>query len=120
MNRIKDERIKFYFQHEERIREWANLETEVNEFVDGFYRSLKDDLDAALRSGGIADDGVESFRSGGNRPGLCLRRRTWPSGDDGVYLKLEWYRKAGFPPNGELDCGVVTNVKWTCPVFTDG
>ena len=49
MNSIENEQIKFYFQHEERIREWANLETEVFEFVDRFYRSLKGDLDAALR-----------------------------------------------------------------------
>ena len=53
MNRIEDERIKFYLEHEARIREWAGLEAEVCKFVDRFYRSLKGDLDAALRSGRI-------------------------------------------------------------------
>ncbi len=33
MNRIEDERIKFYLQHEARIREWAGLEAEAREFV---------------------------------------------------------------------------------------
>ena len=61
MNRIEDEPIRFYLEHEARIREWAGLEAEVREFVDRFYRSIKGDLHAALRSGGVADDGVESF-----------------------------------------------------------
>ena len=51
MNRIENAQIKFFFEHEARIREWAGLETEVIKFVDGFYRSLRADLDAALRSG---------------------------------------------------------------------
>ena len=91
MNSIENEQIKFYFQHEARIREWAGLETEVIKFVDRFYRSLKGDLDALLISGRIADDGVESFLVEGNWPGLCLRRRTWPVGDDRVYVEMEWY-----------------------------
>ena len=41
MNRIEDEPIKFYLEHEAQIREWAALETEVAKFADRFYRSLK-------------------------------------------------------------------------------
>ena len=118
MNQIENEQIKFFFEHEARIREWAGLETEVIKFVDRFYRSLKGDLDALLISGRIADDGVESFLVEGNWPGLCLRRRTWPVGDDRVYVEMEWYRKAGFPPNGQLACGVVTSVKRYRLLFT--
>lgn len=61
MKRIEDEPIKFYLEHRARIREWAGLEAEVRKFADRFYGSLKDDLDAALRTGQIADEGVESF-----------------------------------------------------------
>ena len=59
MNRIEDEPIRFYLEHEAQIREWAALEAEVAKFVDRFYRSLKGDVDAALGAGKI--DGVESF-----------------------------------------------------------
>lgn len=29
MNRIEDEQVKFYLEHEARIREWAALERQV-------------------------------------------------------------------------------------------
>ena len=119
MNRIENEQIKFYFEHEERIREWANLETEVIKFVDRFYRSLKGDLDAALRDGRIADDDVESFLAGVNWPGVGLRQRGWPEGDDNPDVRLEWSRKSAlFPPHGWLICGVRSNVKEYRPPFT--
>jgi len=111
MNRIENEQIKFFFEHEERIREWAGLETEVIKFVDRFYRSLKGDLDAALTDGRIADDDVESFLVGGRWPCLGLRRHKWPKGDEGVDVRLEWDdKRACFPPHGHLVCGVCTNV----------
>ena len=127
MNQIEDERIKFYLQHEARIREWAGLEAEVCKFVDRFYRSIKGDLDAALRSGKIADDGVESFFDGiGDWPGLGLRRHDWPKGTEDPEVRLEWRRKsARFSPDENLICGVRTNMeryrqpftKETCPTY---
>ncbi len=111
MNRIEDERIKFYLEHEARIREWVDLEDEVSKFVDRFYRSLKDDLDAALRTGRIAEEGVRSFLKGGNWPGVGLRRQGWPRGGKDPDVRLEWQRKALFPPHGSLYCGVRTNVE---------
>ena len=53
MNRVEDERIRFYLEHEARIREWAGLEAEVREFANRFYRSIKGDLDAAVSSGQV-------------------------------------------------------------------
>ena len=77
MNRIEDEPIKFYLEHEAQIREWAALEAEVTKFVDSFYRSLKGDIDAALRTGRIADEGVEAFfREVGDWPGLGVESTT--------------------------------------------
>ena len=96
MNQIEDKRIKFYLKHEARIREWAGLEPEVLEFVNRFYRSIECDLDAALRGGKIADDGVESFFDEEHRdwPGLGLRRRDWPNGnDEDPDVRLEWNRR---------------------------
>jgi len=114
MNRIEDERVRFFLEHEERIREWAALKDEVSKFVHRFYRSLKGDLDAALKSGRIAEDGVRSFRVGGKWPGLGLRREGWPTGKDDPDVRLEWFRKSAlFPPSGSLYCGVRTNVEST-------
>ena len=118
MNRIEDEQVKFFLEHEAQIREWAALEGEVSKFVDRFYRSLKGDLDAALRSGRIAEDGVTSFLTGGNWPGLGLRRQGWPKGEHDPDVRLEWTRKAHFPPRGRLMCGVRTDVESYRSPFT--
>ena len=112
MNRIEDERIKFYLEHETRIREWAALEAEVSKFVNRFYRSLKGDLHAALRNDRFTDKGVDVFLSDGDWPGLGLRRRDWPEGDEEPDVRLTWLRKsARFSEGGWLICGVKTNVK---------
>ena len=109
MNRIENERIKFYLEHETRIREWSDLEVEVGEFVDRFYRSLKGDLDEVLKSKGYADDDIKSFLVGGSWPGLGLRRRGWPTGDEDPSVRLEWRKQSSFPPHGVLICGVKAN-----------
>ena len=117
MNRIEDERIRFYLQHEARIREWAALEAEVVKLANRFYRSLKGDIDAALTTGRIADEDVECFiHEVGPWRGLGLRRRGWPKRNEDPDVRLEWHRKsARFSPNGDLICGVRTNeerYKW--------
>lgn len=119
MNRIDDEQIKFYLEHEARIREWAALGNEVSKFVDRFYRSLEGDLGSALGNGMIADRRVEVFLADGDWPGLGLRCQDWPEGDDEPDVRLEWSRKsAGFPPGGYLVCGVRTPLKRYRPPFT--
>ena len=114
MNRIDNEQIKFFFQHEARIREWSNLETEVNKFVDGFYRSLKGDLDAALRSGPNDADGIKSsLVEGTHWASLLLCRRDW---HEKANVRLDWKRNAGFPPYGQLECGVrIPDKKYSGP-----
>lgn len=119
MNRIEDEQVKFYLEHQERIREWVALEGEVSKFVHLFYRSLKGDLDAALRSGRIPEDDVRSFQVGGNWPGLGLHREGWPQGKNDPDVRLEWLRKSAlFPPHGSLYCGVRTDVERYKSPFT--
>ena len=111
MNQIEDERIKFFFEHETRIMEWAELVDEVSEFVDSFYRSLEGDLVRALRNDNITYSGVEVFLTDGNYSGLGLRREDWPEGDQEPDVRLEWHRKpALFSEDGWLICGVRTNV----------
>lgn len=110
MNRIEDERIKFYLEHEVRIREWAALEVEVRKFVHRFYCSLEGDIAAALRTGRNADQEVELvFNDMGDWPGFALRRQDWPKGDEDPDVRLEWERrKALFSREGHLYCGVRT------------
>ena len=112
MNRIDDEAVKFYLEHEAQIREWAGLEDEVRKFADRFYRSIRGDLDAALRSGGLADDGVESFlHEAGDWRGLGLRRRAWPMDNEDPDVRLQWHRKrVRFADGDHLICGVRTKV----------
>lgn len=83
MIRIEDEKIKFYLEHATRIREWAALEGEVLKFVDRFYCSLKGDLDEAVRSGRIGEDGIRSILREGNWPGVGFRRQDWPESSTG-------------------------------------
>ena len=119
MNRIEDEPIRFYLQHEARIREWAALETEVRTFADRFYRSLKGDMDAALRSGRLAEDDLESFfHEMPSYRGLVLRRHEWPKGSEDPDVRLEWNRERVRFSDGDLICGVRTKVERYRQPFT--
>ena len=114
MNRIENEQIRFYLEHESRIREWAGLEVQVSEFADRFYHSIRNDLDAAISHGELADDDVESFSDepGKGWPGIGLRRKGWPSGTNDPDVRLEWNRKsARFSRDTSLVCGVRTDVE---------
>ena len=126
MNRIEDEPTRFYLEHEALIREWAGLEAGVRKFADRFYRSLEGDLAAALRSGRIADDAVESFfMEYPSYRGLVLRRHDWPKRSEDPDVRLEWKRERVRFSDGDLICGVRTKVeryrqpftKETCPDY---
>ena len=108
MNRIADEPILFYLEHQDRIREWAALEAELRKFADRFYRSLKTDLETALRSGRVEDDDVELFfHEEGNWPGIALRRQSWPKADEDPDVRLEWNRgKVCFAVDEDIYVGV--------------
>ena len=121
MTLIKDEPIRFYLRYESRIREWAGLEAQVNEFADRFYRSIRNDLDDALRRGDLADDDVESFGDEPVKgwPGVGLRRKGWPLGTNDPDVRLEWSRKsARFSRDKNLVCGVRTDVEGYRKHFT--
>lgn len=107
MNRIDDEPIRFYLEHQDRIREWAALEADVREFADRFYRSLKTDLETAVRSGRAEDGDVEVlFHEEGHHAGITLRRQIWPRADEKPDVRLEWNgRRIRFAPD-ELYVGV--------------
>ena len=125
MNRIDDEPILFYLEHQDRIREWAALEAEVREFADRFYRSLKTDLDTALRNGRVEDDVELFFHEEGAWPGIALRRQSWPKDDEDPDVRLEWNRrKVCFAVDEDIYVGVRAKshrevfAGETCPDYT--
>lgn len=108
MNCIDDERIKFYLKHQDRIKEWAAIKNEVNEFAHRFYLSLRDDINGAITEN--PDWEAEScVRRDENTkwPFVGLRRTTWPykPGEFSPKIVMEWHRPGtGF--SGWLVCGV--------------
>ena len=93
MNRLEDERLRFYFEHEAQINEWAEIREDALIFSHEFYLAVRPPLDEALRQAGTGD--VESFvgeeRSGW--PGIGLRRSDgWPTADGDPDVRLEWQR----------------------------
>lgn len=108
MNRIKDERIKFYLEHEDRIKEWAAIKNEVNEFAHRFYLSLRDDINGAITEN--PDWEAEScVRRDENTkwPFVGLRRTTWPykAGEFSPKIVMEWQRTSSGFSRGHPWCG---------------
>ncbi len=93
MNQIEDERIKFYFEHEAQITEWAQIEKDAVTFSHDFYLTIKAPLDKALREHFPGD--VESFvGSNAKWPSIGLRKRDdWPTADSDPDVRLEWMRR---------------------------
>lgn len=94
MNRIVDERVRFYLQHARQIDEWAALESDACKFVDQFYLSVQDPI-ARLVEHGSLDDDIETFiRDLENPyPQIGLRRKSWPRGGSepcSPRVVLEW------------------------------
>lgn len=110
MKRIEDERIRFYLEHRQQIKEWVKIEEDSCEFAHGFYVSLLDDLrDKAREYGTFGGDAVEIEVVDAKNPGITLRRPSWPQddpdeGDEAPIVCLEWNRLAGF--DQPLTCGV--------------
>ena len=97
------------------------VEEEIRQFTDRFYRSLQGNLDAALESGEIADDDVESFFDIQAKfwPGLGLRRQDWPKGNEDPDVRLEWSLKwTCFSASANVVCGVRTTVERYRQPFT--
>lgn len=108
MNRIDDERIKFYLEHEDRIKEWAAIKKEVAEFAHRFYVSLRADVDEAIRENpDWKAESIEEFADENSKwPLVGLRRTTWPygAGEFSPKIVIEWNRPGtGF--SGWLVCG---------------
>ncbi len=113
MNRIEDERIKFYLEHEDRIKEWAAIGKDVFEFAHRFYLSLQADVNKAI-SRSPDWEAVSCVRPDDKWPQVGLRRTSWPYSPElpdggsafSPKIVIEWHRAStGFSP-GHLVCGV--------------
>ena len=110
MNRIDDERIKFYLEHEDRIKEWVAIKKEVAEFAHRFYLSLRDDIDKAICQECLSPnwEAESCVRRDENSqwPFVGLRRTTWPykAGEFSPKIVMEWHRTLRFSPRNPW-CG---------------
>lgn len=111
MNRIDDERIKFYLKHEDRIKEWAAIKKEVAEFAHRFYLSLRDDIDKAICQECLSPNWeAEScvWRDENPKsPFVGLRRKTWPdrAGEFSPKIVMEWHKTRSEFSQRHLYCG---------------
>lgn len=73
---LDDERLRFFLEHQEQIREWASLAVEVQNAVDSLLRDLRFDLfdDPRIEALGIR---VASSVSGETPTGPVLYRPAW-------------------------------------------
>lgn len=115
MNRIEDERIKFYLEHEDRIKEWAAIGKDIPEFAHRFYLSLRADVEEAI-SQSPDREAVSCVRPDENHkwPQVGLRRPSWPYSPDlpdggstfSPKIVIEWHRASTGFSAGHLVCGV--------------
>ena len=75
MNRIDDERIKFYLKHQQRIDEWAALSREVPSLAHRFLCSCQDDIEAL--AGELGPDLPVHAHLESDYPKLLLYRPAW-------------------------------------------
>jgi len=75
MNRIDDERIKFYLKHQERIEEWAALSKDVSGVAHRFLCSCQDDIEAL--AGELGPDVHIHAHLESDYPKLLLYRPAW-------------------------------------------
>ena len=114
MNCINDERIKFYLEHEDRIKEWVAIGKDVPEFAHRFYLSLQDDVDKAI-SRSPDWEAVSCVRPNENHkwPQVGLRGTSWPDSPDvpdggsafSPKIVIEWHRASTGFSAGHLVCG---------------
>lgn len=99
MNRIDDERIKFYLKHQERIEEWAALSKDVPGVAHRFLCSCQDDIEAL--AGELGPDVHIHAHLESDYPKLLLYRPAWhpqnsrheASIPPRIGVGIEWRRK---------------------------
>lgn len=116
MNCIDDERIKFYLEHEDRIKEWAAIGKDVFEFAHRFYLSLRADVEGAISQSPDREavSCVVRPDEDSKWPYVGLRRTTWPYSPDlpdggsafSPKIVIEWHRASTGFSAGDLVCGV--------------
>lgn len=92
MNAIKDDRLRFYLQHQEQIDEWAALRGEASATLDQWLRAQAETLE------GLAADLNASLsrpRANEKWPAFYLHQRSWRSvpGQPRVTIGIQWESK---------------------------
>lgn len=95
MNKIEDERLKFYLRNVRLIREWADLGSEVCDVVDRFLVSLVGDIESLAEEIDPEISVYTELESGW--PKIFLQLAHWNTPDAREIIAgigLEWGRKA--------------------------
>ena len=105
MERIEDERLLFFIEHADQIRQWAALEDELQALTDRFLR------DMATRWGEQQpdlDNAVLAVSLDGSWPGVQLHRPEWAHQERPLAaVCLEWHTKrVGLDPDTAPHIGV--------------
>ncbi len=105
MNRVEDERIKFYLKHETQIEEWYAIKKDASAFTTQFYKSLLYSLE---RPAAELEGDVESFYSPGEGwPRVGLRRQAWRQHESTPEIAMQWLKRGTtLATEGGLWCGV--------------
>jgi hypothetical protein len=94
MDRIDDERIRFYLKHQELIETWASVRKDAREVTHEFFLSLTDDL--GERAAGLGGD-LAVWRNEKIYSKVGLYRPGWDGEDEPVVqVCLEWHKQATF------------------------
>lgn len=106
MERIDDERLLFFIEHADQIRQWAALEEEVRTLTDGFLNGMarrwveqEPDVDNAV---------LALLEPDGSWPGVELYRPEWAHrGRPLAAVCLQWHtRRVGLDPETAPYLGV--------------
>ena len=93
MDRIDDDKIVFYFEHQRHIDEWASLPRQAREATSEWLRTVSVDLATAAN-----DLGADLYEKLDDAwPLVGLRHRSWPMSIDGtprVLVALSWQHNA--------------------------
>lgn len=94
MDRIDDERVRFYLRHRDLIETWAAVRKDVRQAAHEFYMSLADDL--GQTAAGFGDD-IAVWSNEGNWSKVGLYRPAWDGeGEPVVQVCFEWNKDATF------------------------
>jgi hypothetical protein len=96
-SKLLDNRVQFYLNHRDTIREWAAIEEDVRRAVLGLLDGLQAPLEREVRE--RDPQAVVTRWDGSGYRRIVIRHAAWPSG---LCIAIEWVRTKVDPFGGDL------------------